>query len=369
MREIYPVEELLQQWLLLPLFADIGMVAMLLRSARSRAGLSLAALLSVFAVKNAADLWSGALHGGQAGLACAVFIGPLLLLFLIAYSGGKRLAGRMMYPIGLVLLPAFLFLGAALALGWPISHPAILAFSTAFFILAAALYAAVLSDETLSGKEPTLIGAALMLLFISGPVYDFALSGMMPLTLFPYTSAAAGGLLVFCVLKYKSFSVYPAAEEHLEGKWGLAAEPGLYLTRKDRAGRARELFADAVRHGVPGLAVTRAHPAAFRRQTGLKRIPMIWLAQSTYEKSLPPGEPEVLLHALRDHALRCERSVVLLENLDYLITNAGLYQTFDLLRNLIRTSRRSDAVFLLVSELLTDDERRELAELGVKPLR
>ena len=369
MIEIHPVEQLLQQWLLLPLFADIGMAILLLRSTRGRAGLSLGTLLCVFAANNITDLWADLASWRQVGSMCALFIGPLLLMFLLYYSGGRRLAGRRGYLPIMALLPAVLFIVAAVGVGWPMSHPAILAVSAGYILLAAALFVGGFMDGTLSGKEPSLIGAAIVLLLVSGPIYDYAFSGIMQSTLFPYTAAAAGALLTYAMLRYKSFYTPPMSEEGMPGTLRLEIDSGLYLARRGGAGTARAIFADAVRHGVPGLVVTRTHPAAYRKQTGYKRIPVIWLAQSAYEKSLPPKETEVLVHALRDYAMQCERCVVLLENLDYLVTNAGLYQTFDLLGNLLRTAEMSGAVFLLSSDLLTDDERREMAELGVKTLR
>jgi hypothetical protein len=369
MNEIYPVEQLLQQWLLLPLFADIGMAVLLLRSTRGRASLSLAALLCLFAAINITDVLAESPVWRQAGPTCAVFTGPLLLMFLLYYSGGRRLAGSRGYLPVMVLLPAVLSLVTAVGVGWPMSHPAILCLSATYILSAAVLFAEGFISGTLSGKEPSLIGAAIALLLVSGPIYDYAFSGIMHSTVFPYTAAAAGGMLTYAMLRYKSFSILPLADGLIVGTPKLAIAPGLYLEMRERAGTARAFFADSVKDGVPGLVVTRTHPAAYRRQTGLKRIPVIWLAQSAYEKSLPPGEPEVLVHALRDYAMQCERSVVLLEDLDYLVTNAGLYQTFDLLQNLLRTAEMSGAVFLLSSDLLTDDERRGMAELGLKPLR
>jgi hypothetical protein len=364
-----PVEQLLQQCLLLPIFADLGMAVVLLRSARGRAGGALAALLSVLFLAATAQLVPEWPAWYQAGPAFGALVGPVLLWFLLAYSGGKRMAGASGWLPVIILLPAFLFLAAALAIGWPPSHPAYLLLSAAYFAPAAALFAFSYHAGILLGKEPELIAAALVVLFISGPVYSFAYSGIVPLTLFPYASAVSGGMLTFLVVRYKSFSFSPAVEESLKGEPELKIATGLFLARADRTGRVRSLFVDAVRHGIPGLAVTQTHPVEFRRQTGFKSIPVIWLAHSTYEKSLPPGEPDILLHALKDYVTRSERSVVLLENLDYLITNAGLYPTFDMLRGLMEAARRSGAVFLLSSELLTPDERRELADLGIKALR
>jgi hypothetical protein len=268
-----------------------------------------------------------------------------------------------------LLIPALIFVFIAMTLGWPPTHPAYMLIAIAFFLPAAAVLVACFRGGTLIGKEPDIIGLAITLLFISGPVYYFAYSGIVPPTIFPYISSVSGGLLAFLVVRYKSFCFRPVCEESRNGEPELGAGPGLYLARADGSNKARSMFVYAVRHGVPGLVVTRQHPVAFRRLSGLKTVPIIWMANSAYEMSLPPGEPDILLHALKDYMTQSGRSVVILEDLDYLITNAGLYPTFDMLHALMSEAKRSGAVILLSSELLTPDERRELAELGLKPLR
>jgi len=87
-----------------------------------------------------------------------------------------------------------------------------------------------------------------------------------------------------------------------------------------------------------------------------------------YEKSLQPERLDVLSNALRDYAEQSGRSVALIEDLDYLITNAGHHQTLDFLGGLQGMARRTGMTLLLSSGLLTDEERRDIRELGVKPM-
>lgn len=364
-----PVEELLRQFLLLPLFADLGMLVISLRSARGRAGGALAALLSVLSLVVVAQLGSEWLGWRQAAPVVVALVGPTLLWLLLAYSGGRRLAGSARWLPAVLPVPAMVFLLAAVALDWPPTNAAYMVIATAYFLPASAVLVACHHGGTLIGKEPDIIGLAMTFLFVSGPVYYFAYSGIVPPTIFPYTSAISAGLLTYLVVRYKSFCFRPSSEESRQGESGLSAGPGLYLARADGSVKARTMFSDAMRHGVPGLVVTRQHPVAFRRLSGLKTVPLIWMANSAYEKSLPPSEPDILLHALKDYMTQSGRSVVLLEDLDYLITNAGLYPIFDMLQALMSEATRSGAVILLSSELLTPDERHELAELGLKPLR
>lgn len=116
------------------------------------------------------------------------------------------------------------------------------------------------------------------------------------------------------------------------------------------------------------MAFSRTHPVAFRRQAGLAAVPVIWLANSSFEKALPPASVEVLSHTVRDMGEQADRCVVLVEDLDYLVTNAGLFPTLEMLEEVRLQAERAAMTVLLSSELLTDEERRDLRAIGVRLL-
>jgi len=365
----FSFEQLLQQCLLLPLFLDIALAAAVMRASRGPANRALAALLSVLCLVAAGALASDHPWGRVARAASGSLVGPAFLWLLWSYAGGRRGSGTGPWLPAAVFLPAAAFSLAAAAMAWPPSHIAYMVFASAYFACAAALFALLMRAGTLSGREPELVATPAVILFMSGPVYDFAYSGMVPLTLNPYMSAISAGILAYLVLRYKAFFFRPAAESSLAGDPGKPPAPGIYLARAGGFDSAMSVFASGARHGIAALAVTHAHPTAFRRRTGLRNIPVLWMANSEFEKSLAPSEIDVLAHAVKDYARQSPRSLVLLEDLDYIIANAGLYPTFEMLLALRPEARRSGSVIILSSELLTAGERRELSEIGIKPLR
>jgi hypothetical protein len=76
----------------------------------------------------------------------------------------------------------------------------------------------------------------------------------------------------------------------------------------------------------------------------------------------------VLSHAIRDLGEQRAGCILLVEDLDYLVTNAGLFPTLDMLGEVRRQAERTSMTVLLSSELLTDEERREIRDLGIRPL-
>ena len=362
-----PVQELMDQWLLLPLFAVLGMMALVLGSVRNRIGYALAALLALLALSDVAAIWPELPGAGQLGMACSSLLPALVIMFVLSYTSGGGLAGPRRWRTLALVVPAALFAGFAVLGGLPAGDPVVPIFSLVLF--GAGLFLLVLpgAARSLTGNEPSLFTAALILIVGSGPVYDLALPHFgIELALFPYTSAAAGALFTHATLRYKSFFAVPAAER--PGNGGGRPPPGLFITGNWEGRRARSIFAGALRAGVPGAVVTRTHPAALRRETGLVRAPVIWLANSAYERCLSPARVDVLSHIIRDMGEESHGCIVLIEDFDYLVANAGLFPTMDMLVDLDQQVEHASMTVLLSTDLLTDPERLELRGIGVMPL-
>ncbi len=368
MRELSPLAGLLDQWLLIPLFVHLGLLALLTISTRGRVGWLLSALFCALSADNISHFWPAAREASGAAQILRALEAAALALFVLGYTGGRHLRGRRVWrAISLIAsAPVFLLIAQALGLwGLQVAH---LSYSAALYLLALALLLTSRSEAVLSSKEPHLLATALTLLFVAGPVYDASLPALgVSLSLFPYASAASSAVLAALVRRYKAFTPAPAAEGPGGGAVALPG-PGAYLATGQSPGRARELFIDAVRASVPGIIFSREHPAALRAATGLRRVPVVWLAQSVYERSLPPAETDVLLHTIRDYIEQTERSVVLIESFDYIVTNAGYFAALDLVRDIVKLTNGTGATVILSSSLLVGEEEREILGLGVARL-
>ncbi|MEM2869099.1 MAG: DUF835 domain-containing protein [Thermoplasmata archaeon] len=366
MREVSPLTRLLDQWLLLPLFLHVGLLLLLVRSARGRVATLLAVLIGTFSIHDLTYLWPS---DPTASLALSIAEAPLVALFTLGYTSGKHLSGRGIIRGPLLFIPALLLLAAGVSYGWSPPHPAYLLHGAFFYLLASFFLYAGRSEAVLSEREPEMIASALTVLFVAGPVCDALLPFLgVSIAIFPYASAGASAILTLLVLRYKAFSPAPAAEGPGSGEGWTGPGPGVYLAGEGGVAGAREALLAAARAGIPGLVVTRTHPVSLRAATGLRRVPVIWMAQSVYERALPPSECDVLLHTVRDYIEQSERSVVLIENLDYIVTNAGYFAALDLVRDLVRVARNTGATILLSSSLLTPEERMEILQFGVLPL-
>lgn len=108
-----------------------------------------------------------------------------------------------------------------------------------------------------------------------------------------------------------------------------------YLVCEAKADRALTLFADHVKHGVPGLLITRTFPGQVRERYGLPKTRMLWLTDvSAGPQAAEPviqASLEDLSIAVNDFLRNAPDSIVVLDGLEYVITKQGFTRTIQFL--------------------------------------
>ena len=93
-----------------------------------------------------------------------------------------------------------------------------------------------------------------------------------------------------------------------------------YLVVEEQPEEAYRLFREAVAAGARGLCVTRVFPQKLRERFGGVDASLIWLSNVGKEESIRPKDLEKLSLAVEQFVAR-EHGVVLLDGLEYLVTN------------------------------------------------
>jgi hypothetical protein len=137
------------------------------------------------------------------------------------------------------------------------------------------------------------------------------------------------------------------------------------------------VFTNLLGQGFYGLIVSREYPANIRNNLGVGEIPMIWLTTSkegcnmANVQCIDPVDLVELGHSIKDFIKKTEESVVIIDGLEYLITQNSFPEVLKFLESL------NDYVFqkktrLLVPldyKVLNEKElhllKRELSELNV----
>ena len=95
-----------------------------------------------------------------------------------------------------------------------------------------------------------------------------------------------------------------------------------YLVKYEDAEVPFILFKDLVTHGHQGLIITRSFPKIIRNSYALKKSSIIWLSRDTPKEmtTIQPGQLGLLHHKIHEFLKKSEKGVVLLDGVEYLIT-------------------------------------------------
>ena len=166
--------------------------------------------------------------------------------------------------------------------------------------------------------------SSIYVVFLNEPVYE--LINIVGRTIIA-VSMTVGAYLLYSPMKkgrfYRFVSVTPVAERDGENaRFMESVKKGhSYLVEEEKPEKATEVFVDLVTHGAEGLYITCRHPNEVREAYNLKVTPIIWL---THERTdvghINPTDIVELSHTIREFIKKTGDGVVLIDGLEYLIT-------------------------------------------------
>lgn len=118
--------------------------------------------------------------------------------------------------------------------------------------------------------------------------------------------------------------VEPAAEKMLktELKYWLEPSEGYIVTEK-KPEKSLEIFSDLVTHGIPGFVISRTFPEKLKKRYQLVRTPVLWFSRAERKDSISPDDLPKLIYLVGDFTMKSEESVILLDGLEYLLTQVN----------------------------------------------
>jgi len=136
------------------------------------------------------------------------------------------------------------------------------------------------------------------------------------------------------------------------GAGGLPDRRGSYVIKEEKAKVVFDHFAHLLEKGHSGLCITRIHP----RELGMRFAPMpvkfLWLSRSESEekgdvKSVSPTELSVLASQAVSFMEKEKQSAVLLEGIEYLVSQNGFQSVLKFVQMLSEKSVLRDSYVLL----------------------
>jgi hypothetical protein len=154
----------------------------------------------------------------------------------------------------------------------------------------------------------------------------------------------------------------------LEARGGLGRR-GAYLVREPKAERVFGLFSELLRSNARGLCITRIHPDDLRSRYPIGGAGFIWLSKSAggKAKDMAVAEPSALVDiasAISDFASEGGNAAVLLEGIEYMISQNGFASMMRFLQKVNEKIVLSDSYLLISANpaAMKEQEYRLLAK-------
>jgi hypothetical protein len=181
------------------------------------------------------------------------------------------------------------------------------------------------------------------------PIQDFSYNpspiGILSLT--------AVGVLGNFVLKHQSF-IRSMERRDAAIPPPLIPELGSsYLLLEDRPDGGFRVFSDLVKNDYYGLIFSRVHPDKIRQEYGLTKIPSFWLSSDQGENVVSPSELFRIPHHTRTFSESVDKGVVLVEGLEYLVTNASFENVLKMVQDLNDAVARSKVCLIITLNRLS----------------
>lgn len=156
----------------------------------------------------------------------------------------------------------------------------------------------------------------------------------------------------------------PASEKGTNAARRYDIDSGVgYLIEDETAKQCYDIFADFVTHGAQGLCITRDYPEKVRRETNLKKTPIVWLSKADKEYALEPEKLSQLYHQVETFLKRSEKPVLLLSGMEYLITHNSYRSVLKFIQLLNEQIAIHDATLLVpISPETLDKQDLKLLE-------
>jgi archaellum biogenesis ATPase FlaH len=180
-----------------------------------------------------------------------------------------------------------------------------------------------------------------------------AIQKVFNLSIYPITNLTflcIAGAIVIAVLKHKLLTV-EAAVEPTEIKVKIPFEPvygnSYLLDSRDSAGTFR-IFRTLV-STTPGICITAKHPASLRTRYKIDKTPIVWLSNVVYtDVSVRPERLDFeLTYTISKFMNDNKQTVILLDDIEYLITTNGFEKTFEFIKNINDLAAQQSAIILV----------------------
>ena len=120
-----------------------------------------------------------------------------------------------------------------------------------------------------------------------------------------------------------------------------------YLVEEDRPVHSNRLLAKKIQEGFKGIEITRMNPSQIRQEFGVSGE-ILWLTdkESKNERTIQPSL-EIIVHTIEEFMSSGESGVLLIDGLQYLVSNTSFEGVLRFLRRLIDDFSESNSIMMI----------------------
>ncbi len=121
-----------------------------------------------------------------------------------------------------------------------------------------------------------------------------------------------------------------------------------YLVEEDRPEKCFKLFVETLDMGFTGMCISRTNPKRLREDFDFGESNLLWLTdrESSSEKTIQPAL-ERIIYSIEDLLNTGKKGILLIDGLEYLISNSNFDAVLRFLRRLIDDVSESNSIFLM----------------------
>ncbi|MGD0056557.1 MAG: DnaA/Hda family protein [Methanomassiliicoccales archaeon] len=144
-----------------------------------------------------------------------------------------------------------------------------------------------------------------------------------------------------------------------------------YLVEEEKPEVSHRIFASKLKEGYKGLAITRGHPRVLREKLVNMEAVVFWLTdhESKTERTVLPSLERIML-IIEEFSQPDKKSIVLLDDIQYLISNTTFEGIVRFIRNVVDEVSERPAIFLVsVNQESLKTQERSILEREMEVIR
>jgi DNA-binding MarR family transcriptional regulator len=132
----------------------------------------------------------------------------------------------------------------------------------------------------------------------------------------------------------------------------------IYLVSEETSRRCYNIFLGLVSQNYRGLAILRTHPDEIRKKFVMEDVPILWMSRLQIGKNVVYPNVTAILHIIEEFLESKKNNVILLERLDYLISQQGFDTVLQFIQELASLMYITQGIALVQVDPLTLGERQ-----------